>query len=225
MADYSQLLYQPFEPETITKLNQFEEFSALVVPDKQKTVAYIIFMYDLMSDMKKLYEGLYERKRNSALAAGFTLKEGRFDGWVETILVGENDAFNDAALRYVRLFGIPDASAYMAYTEILHKQVTAAMRETDEKKLKIIQENIENAMQKVTVYERRIFSGEETESVRAALYRYAEKQRLNLRPEHIATLIEKKELTLVDPYYQPSRKQQLADQPKRSRPAKLKGDE
>jgi|GEM_PF-2618166 len=199
MANYSKFLYQPFDQDTVTKLEQYDEFK-FNVPDKQKVIAYIIIMYDFMSDMKRLYEGLYERKRNSAIAAGFEIQDGKFDDWVEDILIGENDAFNDAALRYVRLFGIPDASAYMAYTEILHKQVTAAMRETDAKKLKIIQENIENAMEKVTIYERRIFSGEETESVRASLYRYAEKQRLNLRPEDKAKEIHAGKPTVKDPY-------------------------
>ena len=200
MANYSNFLYDPFAPDTVDRLEEYEEFH-FTVPDKPKIVSYIILMYDIKSDLKKLYEGLYERKRNAALLAGFELTNGKFEPWVESMILGENDSVNDAILRYVRLFGIPDATAYLAYTEILHKQVLAAMHETDEKKLKTIQDNIENAMDKVTVFERRIFSGDEVETVRAALYRYAEKVRLQLRPEDVANAIEKGDLKLADPYY------------------------
>jgi hypothetical protein len=205
MANYSNFLYDPFAPDTVHKLEQYEEFQ-FKCPDKEKAVRYIIIMYDLASDLKKLYEGLYERKRNAAILAGFTINGGLFDPWVEAILVGENDHANDAILRYVRLSGIPDASAYLAYTEILHKQVLAAMKETDEKKIKVIQDNIENAMEKVRTFERRIFSGDEVENVRAALYRYAEKIRLNLRPEDKASEIDRFELNVNDPYYKEDKK-------------------
>lgn len=200
MANYSNFLYDPFAPDTVKRLEEYEEFR-FTVPDKEKTVRYIILMYDIKSDLKKLYEGLYERKRNAALLAEFELTSGKFEPWVESMILGENDAVNDAILRYVRLFGIPDATAYLAYTEILHKQVLSAMHENDEKKLKVIQDNIENAMDKVREFERRIFSGDEVETVRAALYRYAEKIRLQLRPEDVANAIETGDLALVDPYY------------------------
>ena len=200
MANYSNFLYDPFAPDTVKRLEEYDEFH-FTVPDKPKTVSYIILMYDIKSDLKKLYEGLYERKRNAAIQAGFVLTNGKFEPWVESMILGENDAVNDALLRYVRLFGIPDATAYIAYDEILHKQVLAAMHETDEKKLKTIQDNIENAMEKRNSIERRIFSGDEVETVRAALYRYAEKIRLKLRPEDVAVAIERNELDLPDPYY------------------------
>lgn len=200
MASYSNYLYDPFDADTVRKLEQYEEFG-FKAPDKVKVVRYIIIMYDLASDLKKLYEDLYERKRNAAILAGFELVDRVFEPWVESILVGKNDAVNDAILRYVRLSGIPDATAYLAYTEILHKQVLAAVKETDEKKLKVIQDNIQNAMEHVRTFERRIFSGDEVENVRAALYRYAEKLRLNLRPEDKASEIEAGTLSLADPYY------------------------
>lgn len=201
MPDYSQLIFDPFAPDTITKLEQYEEFQ-FSVPDKPKMCAYIVLLYDINSDLKRNYpDNLYERKRNAALSAGFTITDGHFPGWVEDILVGDNDKFNDAALRFVRMFGLPDMPAYLAYTEILHKQVSAALKETDEKKLKIIQENIESSRTMVAQLERKMFGGEEVESVRAALYRLAEKQRLNLRPEHKAQQIETKTLSLPDPYY------------------------
>lgn len=201
MADYSQLMFNPFDPGTITELEKYEEFQ-FTVPDKAMAIAFLIIMYDMNSDMKKLYpDNLYERKRNSAIAAGFKIRGGKFDKWVEDLLVGENEQFNDAILRYIRLSGIPDAPAHMVYTEILDKQLSAAMHETDPKILDSIQKNIENAMSKVAFYERKIFGGDETVSVRAALYRYAERMRLNLRPEEKAEEIEQKRLNVRDPYY------------------------
>lgn len=200
MPDYSQLILDPFDPNTVSKLEQYDEFK-FTVPDKFKTIAYMIIMFDPKSDMKKLWpDDFYGRKRESALAAGFEMTNGKFEKWVEELLIGENDDFNDAELRFTRMFGIPDYPAFVVYSDILDKQFRSAKKCNDEKKLKIIQENIENAMKMVALYERNIFGHAETENVRAALYRLQEKQRLNLRPEHIAELIEKKALKLKDPY-------------------------
>jgi len=206
MPDYSQLLYDPFAPGTLAKLEQYEEFK-FEAPDKPRLISYLIIMYDINSDMKRLYpDNLWERKRNSAIAVGFRITDGHFEGWVESYLVGENDQFNEAVLRFIRLFGIPDLPALMAYTEILHKQVLAAMKETNEKKLETIQKNIENAIEKISLYERKVYGGEETEQARKSLYLLIEKQRLSLRPEDKAKEIETKTLRVTDPYYGPKRR-------------------
>ena len=210
MADYSLLLLDPFAPETLKTLEEFEEFQFDAV-DKKKVVAYIVIMYDIKSDMKKLYpDNLYERKQKSAVAAGFKITDGKFDPWVEAMLVGENDEFNEAVLRFVRMFSKPDLPAYIAYTEILYKQVIAAMRETNASKLKVIQMNIESSRKMVASLERGIFSGDEVENVRAALYRLAESQRLLLRPEDKAREIDAKTLTMTDPHYPKKKKKKNA---------------
>lgn len=201
MPDYSNHLYDPFASDTVEKLGKYSEFQ-FTAPDKAKTIAYIIVMYDINSDMKKIYpDNYWERKRNSAIKAGFKINEdGKFEKHVEDFLVGENDQVNEAILFYIRMFGIPDLPVLMAYTEILHKQVLAALKVTDAGKLVTIQKNIETAIAKISVYERRIFSGDETESARKSLYLLMEKQRLNLRPEAKAKEIESKELKISDPY-------------------------
>ena len=201
MADYSQLMFDPFGTDTVNQLEQYEEFS-FKVPDKVRACAYMIIMYDPRSYMKKLYpDNFYERKLKSAIAAGFKTIDGKFEPWVEQILVGENDDFNDAELRFTRMFGIPDYPAFIVYSDILDKQFRAAKKESDPKKLQVIQANIKVAMAEVSLYERNIFGHEETENVRAALYRLAEKQRLNLRPEEKAVEIDNKALKVHDPHY------------------------
>ena len=194
-------MFDPFGIDTVKQLELYEEF-LFIVPDKPRVIAYMIIMYDPRSDMKKLYpDNFYERKLKSAIAAGFETTDGRFEPWVEQILVGENDDFNDAELRFTRMFGIPDYPAFIVYSDILDKQFRAAKKENDPKKLQVIQANIKSAIAEVSLYERNIFGHEETENVRAALYRLAEKQKLGLRPEDKAVEIDTKTLKVHDPHY------------------------
>lgn len=200
MASTSHFMFNPDDPNTVTELEKYEEFR-FTSPDKQKVIAYIIWLYDQSSDLKKLFpDDLYRRKREAALRAGFLITNGRFDDWVEDFMVGQDDKVNEAALMYVRMSGLPDASSYMAFNEILQKQILAALKETDEGKLKVIQANIKSARDEISDLEAKIWGGKEVENVRAALYRLAENQRLNLRPEHIAQQIADGSLTITDPY-------------------------
>ena len=200
MEDYSRFLYKPFSEETVKLLEKYPEFQ-FDVPDKQKVINYLILLYDLASsEVKNHSDRLYERKKFSALKAGFKLnKEGHFENWVEDILVGENDSFNDAMIRFVRFFALPDLPAHTAYNEMIDHEFTSAAKEKDSKIIKIIMINIDELRGKIESLERKIFTGEETENVRKALYRLMEKQRLP-RPEIIAKDIENKDLKLPDPY-------------------------
>ena len=203
MADYSHLMYDPFSAETLRTLEQYDEFR-LTIQDKEKVIAYIILLYDPSSDLKRLYpDSLWERKYQAAVRAGFQTTDGHFASHVEDLIVGNNEEVNQAILMYVRLSGQADLPAYLAYTEVFYKQVLASLKEKDEKRLKGIQENIRNSREEIAAIERKILGGEEVQAVRSALYKLAEKQRLNLRPEYKAQEIEVKSVTLSDPCYTP----------------------
>ena len=185
--DYSKFLYDPFSKDTVSKLEQYEEFQ-FECKDKVKVVAYLILMYDINNtDFRRAYSDLYERKHKCAVTAGFELDDkGHFSPEIESILVGKNDMFNDAMARYISLFNIPDLPAHTAYSEILAKECIVAQKERDSKILKDVIANIDRARKNVEDCEVRIFTGIEVENVRKALYRFAQKKRLGLRPEEKA---------------------------------------
>jgi hypothetical protein len=199
--DYSRFLYDPFAKDTVSQLEQYEEFQ-FSCKDKDKVVAYLILMYDINNtDFRRAYSDLYERKHRCALLAGFELtEEGKFEPEIESVLVGENDQFNDAMARYISLFNIPDLPAHTAYSEILAKECIAAQKERDSKVLKDVIVNIDKARKNVEECEIRIFTGIETENVRKALYRFAQKKKLGLRPEEKAREIKDRKLNVPDLY-------------------------
>ena len=199
--DYSRCLYDPFGKDTVQKLEQYPEFQ-FECEDKAKVIAYLILMYDIASSEVRTYsDRLYERKKFAAIKAGFKLdKDGKFDEEIEKIIIGENDAFNDAVIRYVRMFGLPDLPRHTAYNEMLDKELAAAHKETDPKIRKVIRENIDELSKEIEAIERKIFTGEETENVRKSLYRLMEKQKLGLRPEDMAVAIEEKKIRVPDVY-------------------------
>jgi len=197
---YSKFLYQPFSADTVKALEKYPEFK-FKVPDKQKAIDYLILLYDISSnEVKASSDRLYERKKFAALKAGFKVdKQGHFSEWVEDIIVGENDEFNDAMVRFVRFFALPDLPALTAYNEMIDHEFTSAAKEKDSKLIKVILANIDELREKIETLERKIFTGDETENVRKALYRLMEKQRLP-RPENVAQDIESRELKVSDPY-------------------------
>jgi hypothetical protein len=199
--DYSKFLYDPFSKDTVSQLEQYEEFQ-FGCKDKSKVVAYLILMYDINNtDYRRAYSDLYERKHKCAITAGFELDEsGHFEPDIESILIGENDQFNDAMARYISLFNIPDLPAHTAFTEILAKECIAAQKEKDSKVIKDVIANINNARKNVEDCEVRIFTNIETENVRKALYRFAQKKKLGLRPEEKAREIKDKKLNVPDVY-------------------------
>ena len=198
--DYSKFLYDPFNKDTVSQLEQYEEFG-FQCKDKPKVVAYLILMYDINNvDFRRAYSDLYERKHKCAITAGFEIEDGKFAPDIEAILVGENDQFNDAMARYISLFNIPDLPAHTAFSEILAKECIVAQKEKDSKVIKDVIANINNARKNVEDCEVRIFTGIETENVRKSLYRFAQKKKLGLRPEEKAREIKEKKLNVPDIY-------------------------
>ena len=197
--NYEKFLFDPFGKDTVSKLEQYEEFK-FECDNKDKVIAYLILMYDLSSSEVKAHsDRLYERKKFAALRAGFKFKDGVFPKDIEDIIVGENDDFNVAMIRYVRMFGLPDLPKHTAYNEMLDSELSAAAKERDYKLHKVIMDNIESLSVKIESIERKIFTGDETENVRKSLYRLMEKTRVP-RPEYMAQDIASKSLDLPDKY-------------------------
>lgn len=203
MSRLQSYLFDPNDPDLVSKVQkQIPEF-VFKFPDMEKLIRYTVYCYDPHADLLKLFpQDFNRRKYEAARLAGFTLNdEGRFDPDVEDAMVGKNDDYNNAMVEFVTSFNIADMPSFVMYREIFFTEFKAAMSAPDSKSKKEAMGNAEVARTRLTELEKRIFTDVETLEVRSALYVKAEKLKLQLRPEAVASLIERKELILSDPYY------------------------
>ena len=202
MGKFQSYLYSPDDPELVSKVcADIPEFKFKCV-DITRLIRYTCFVYDPHADLLKLFPSDFNRRKHeAAILAGFEIQDnGRFEEWAEDCMVGANDSYNAAIVAFVTKFNISDLPAYVMYREIFFSEFQAAMKARDSKDKKEAMANAEIARTRLGELERKIFTDNETLEVRSALYVMAEKQKLQLRPEHIAIQIENKTLKLKDPY-------------------------
>ena len=196
--DYSRFLLKPFDKDLVKDLQKYPEFQ-INIPQKEKLFAFMVIMWEpANTDFRRLYPNYYERKREAALLAGLTTdKNGHFPSEIEGIIMGTNDDFNTAVVRYLMLFGLPDYPALIAQLELQAKELVAAFSPSEAKDRKIIRENIDKSTERIAEYEEKIFGGAETENVRKALYHNIEADRIRWRPEYVASDIAQKKLKVA----------------------------
>ena len=229
MARFQAYLYNPEDPQLTEKVQRdIPEFN-FPFPQMDELIRYTIYVYDPHADLIKLFPGDFSRRKaEAAKRAGFAINEdGKFDRIVEDCMVGANDSYNDALVAFVTRFNIADLPSYVMYRDVFFSEMKAALAadrdSTDKKTASALRKeamgNAEIARNRLNELEVRLFTDTETMEVRSALYILAEKMKLNLRPEHIATAIERRELNLPDPYY-PGSSHIEPQQKRRGRPKK-----
>jgi hypothetical protein len=166
--------------------------------DKDKLDKYCVYMYNFNSENRKKYQDYFERKRESAIMAGFEFDD-TFEPEVEDMLLGKDEEANKIIIDYIISLGSPDMIRYVAFQQMLSAQVSRSMSETDEKLVKVIRENINNISDDLKQIEVNLF-GDNENALRKALYS-SMVDKLRLRPEHIARSIADKNLKIPDPYY------------------------
>jgi hypothetical protein len=182
-------LFNPFDKKEFNKLRQYEEF--VNIPEEYKggsIITYIILTYDLNSDIRKEYPLRAQQRFEAARLAGFKITLNEFDRDVEEILIGANYDIDKACIKYVSLFGRSDWSILTGYYWQLDWELYYIRKGQGEKKnsdnLTVLQNNIEKC-------EKRLFSEEETETMRKALYDFIVKpQNVRPNPENMADMIE-----------------------------------
>lgn len=191
MSEYSHLMFDPFAPDTVQKLEQIPEFR-FTMKDKNKAIAFLILAWDVNNrSWQKQFTRYLDMKREAALLAGFELdRSNKFPRHVEDMIIGANEEFNRAVIRYLYLTGIPELPALSAHRELQSVEMEAAFNPgTTPKERKEIRVNIDAGTERISEYEEKIFGGRESESMRTELYRYMESMKLRLRPEDIAKAI------------------------------------
>ncbi len=191
--DFTGYLYDPTLPDRdlISALEKFPEFKVHISKhiSRATVIRYIIMMYDFNTEMPEYFPDYMVRKREVARISGFKLRDGdRFREEVEDILIGENQQVNDMIVRYVKLFENPDYVTYVSYWSMLNAEVVKSLAANDAKEVKIIRENIDKLRQTIGELSREIFKGDDSKSLRRALYRGMERDKLGIRPEEKAEM-------------------------------------
>jgi len=200
--DLTRFLYDPFDPDTIKKLVvKYDEFGFKFInfENKKRIVSYIILIFDLNTPLREDILDEHERKRTAALLAGFKVNDGGcFKKEVEDALIGENKDINKAIIRYAMCFSNPDFTMLISFLDMYYKEnIDAIGTGATAAKIKNIKD-LNITIKKLT---KEIFGGEESINLRKALYGSADEMRIALKPEDIATRLEKcEEATDIAPY-------------------------
>lgn len=193
--DLTNYLYNPTDNKALRRLiNRFEEFQQDAGINISKIIVYIILMYDLNSELRRIYADYFTRKREAAIMAGFNInRHGRFSESIEEMLLGENDKVNDMIVRYAMLFNNPDYISLVAYTEMLIKETKISLgKEYNKDTIN----NITKLNKEIKILMINIFGGSPHRNLIKALYRTMEREKLRYRPELIAKDIVDKKLDL-----------------------------
>jgi hypothetical protein len=148
---------------------------------------YIALLYDMESEIRKNINHFPTRKRIAAKIAGFKVNEqGQFDNEVEAIIFGQNKKVNDAIIAYCFLSTLNIYYvAHAAYQQMYFSELALSMQGIGKDTLK----NLKETQERLLHNEQRIFGGDETNSLRSALYSETSKIELPT-PENIVKMLE-----------------------------------
>jgi hypothetical protein len=184
--------YNPFDPNTVTLLEEeYDEFKFDFGVKKEQAVRYLILFYDLNTPLRIRYPELISRKNECAKLSDFKTKpDGSFQKAYEDLMVGENEVFNNAVSAYIRSFGSPEYISLNMYWNIFASEYKNAAKITSSKDYKDTIANIKQLQNEITKLTDALFGGHEIINMRTSLYKGIEKERVKLRPEDIAKMLD-----------------------------------
>lgn len=172
-----------------TKLRKIKEFSVkLNSLHKDKLIRYIMFLYDAKSPFRVKFSNILKRKVEAAKGAGWmVLGNGLFEENVEAVLRGDNKHANQMIVAFVRLHRNFKYSYLIALEESFYRYLneTLSGNMANVTKMKSNQSELEEIITE-------LLNDDNNFKVREQLLRYAENERLNLRPEDIARMEKQK---------------------------------
>lgn len=192
------MLFNPTSKTLEKDMGGYKEFTVDFGVDRAKVLKFIILAYDMHSPLRDIYMDIWERKRAAAIAAGFkTGKDGRFDGDVEDMLVGENKNVNVAIAKYITIHGLPEYTAMIAYQNGLHLEMLKVQNGNITQNITKNINLLNSYLNEVTEY---IFGGKDVVNVRQALYAMSEHDRFPLPDDVVRRISSGDMLDDYNPY-------------------------
>jgi hypothetical protein len=206
-VDVKLLMFDPFDPKTVSRLEEYDEFTEDFGIDKSKIIAYIILLYDMNSQLRKEFPHFNKRKLVASELAGFEKVGDKLKEKYEKVILGSNEKVNKAISKYIRLFGSSKYISLVYYWSILSAEYDNVAVNKDSSDYKSTIGNIAMLENKINECVEYLFGGDEMKSIQSALYEAVEKENLRLpRPEVIASADDIDDIIGVGPYngYKPS---------------------
>lgn len=150
--------------------------------NQRKALAYLTYMYDKESDIRKSGEEYAQRKYRAGIEAGFLVGEdNKFAKDVEDAMLGHKGKFNKALIQYVSMMYDNDYKYLVILEHNYNKKLLEALSSNiDDKDKKLINDMREQ----IITIEAEIFGGSDV-NLRKALYEGTSRTRDILRPENV----------------------------------------
>jgi len=193
------LRYDPFDPDLIQKLeNDYGKIDLGI--DKKLAAKYLVLFYDINTPFRERYPDVIERRKRCAEMAGFPLDDNKhYPQRYEDLMIGENENFNTITYQFLKSFGSPDYIALQILWKIYGNEFINAAKNVDSKTYKDTINNTLSILKHINDLTKTLFSGEESQNMRMALYKGMEKELRMPTPENIANAEDIDEL-LHNPY-------------------------
>lgn len=165
-------------------LESYDEFHVDVTPlETNKVIRYIVYAFDRNTPLP---DDIIQRRIEAASLAGFNKRNNKFRKEVEEVIRGENANVNNMIIAYASIQANEDWMMYISYQESLRKQLTELHNGDSGEKTKDLITNTQNLQKAIAAVRKKMFKDDKDTLLKKDLYRYAEAQRLKIRPEDYA---------------------------------------
>lgn len=202
IKEYALMMYDPTRvPDGTPVLKHFKELGKIRIFSKEsgegidnnKVMQYILLTYDKNSPYRKKFHDVLKRKIEVAHDVEFSMTEGGvFESPIEDMLRGRNEIVNRKIVEYVRLHR-SFKYAYLVSVESAYYNLMLDILAGETKniaKAKDLQEDLEESLLEILNQDSNVFLKDE-------ILRYMESERLELRPEDIASKLQKGETPIT----------------------------
>lgn len=188
-TEYDRCWMNPYKPKFLSgiqrELISFKEFDDSKL-GKKRVYTWIVMMYDPGSPWLHEEKDYYNRKRETAMEAGFEIIGGSFEEDVEDVLLGKNEDVNKMVAAFISRFANPEYTQLINLLQLQHNVTTDVLKGNYDRGTVKTLDDLTNDINRLT---NKLFgSGEYNEVLEAkkALYQEAEDRRIKLNPENIA---------------------------------------
>lgn len=190
--DYTKMIANPMvvakkkSPEDVYDIfRRYKEFSEPTPDmDRKKLFRYIPLVYDKKSPLHEVIDDIKRLKGKAAELAGFIKQDdGEFLSSVKDLLACKNPVVNAMIVRYVTLHKSAQYHRYVILSEAYDKKSAAILHDASTSDIK----SFETLADQIDDLKQELLSGDNTQSLQESFDDYYFADKLQLRPEDIAT--------------------------------------
>lgn len=185
--DFSRMRYKVHELKegqdpflVFTDLQKYPEFHENLPLPRKKVLKYVIFYYDIGSPLRG--SDVFRLKIKAAELAGFKRKDNRFEEMVEKMILCELPQVNDIIVRFIT--GMFDVKYQkMIVLQQVYFKISQELISGENNNIK----NLTDTERELQKTQEEILNRDTSEQLLARLQRYYLEEKVELRPEDIAS--------------------------------------